>query len=57
MLRPVFNDDVFEIRTDKIKELGMNPDLFKGALYNKFEACLDSGKLIRTLISQVSSLG
>ena len=35
----------------------MNTDVFKGALYNKYEACLDSGKLIRTLISKVSALG
>ena len=35
----------------------MNTDIFKGAVYNKFEACLDSGKLIRTLISKISSLG
>ena len=48
---------MFEIRTDKIKDLGMNPDIFKGALFNKFEATLNSGKLIRTLISKISALG
>lgn len=57
ILRGTFGDNVFEIKNEKITEFGFNNELVKLLVYSPFESQIDTGLLMRSLISYAASLG
>lgn len=57
LLRQVFDKDVFEIADSKIKEFGFNTKLVSHLIYSPFEAQIDTGEMMITLIKYAQFLG
>jgi len=57
MLQPIFGENVFEIRSDKINSFGFDPKKVKSILYNKFEAQINTGEMMNSLIKFVTTRG
>lgn len=53
LLRPIFTEDVFEISENKFGFRNIQPKL----IYNKFEAQIDTGKMMTTLVRKAVGLG
>ncbi|MCX6350974.1 MAG: FAD-dependent oxidoreductase [Bacteroidetes bacterium] len=51
LLMPIFGKDVFELRNDKISEFGFNKSEVKALIHTKFEGQIDTGKMMRSLLS------
>ena len=50
LLKPIFGDTVYFARTEKLPELGFNPEFVKGLIYSPFEGQIHSGKMMKSLI-------
>lgn len=57
LLNPIFGEDVFVLRDEKIEEFGFNPDKVKHLIYNKFEGQLDTGLMMKMLLKEAQTLG
>jgi gamma-glutamylputrescine oxidase len=56
MLYPIFGENVFERKDDKIKEFGFSEDHVCAIVLNKFEGQLDSGMLMHALRKKAQDL-
>lgn len=57
LLKQVFGNDVFEIADKQIKEFGFNAELVSHMVYSPFEAQIDTGEMMKTLIKYAQFLG
>ncbi|NOS84577.1 MAG: FAD-binding oxidoreductase [Ignavibacteria bacterium] len=57
LLRQVFDKDVFEVADSKIKEFGFNSELVSHLIYSPFEAQIDTGEMMKTLLKYAQFLG
>lgn len=57
LLKPVFGNDVFKIADYKIKEFGFNPQIVSHLVYSPYEAQIDTGEMMKTLIKYAQFLG
>jgi len=57
LLSQVFDKDVFEISDGKIREFGFNANLVSHMVYSPFEAQIDTGEMMKTLIKYAQFLG
>lgn len=57
LLRDIFGKDVFEISDSRIKEFGFNTGLVSHMVYSPFEAQIDTGEMMKTLIKYAQFLG
>lgn len=56
LLYPIFQDNVFELKNEKLKEFGFAEDFVCGVVLNKFEGLLDSGRLMSALRKKAQKL-
>ena len=56
-LKDIFNDDVYFIKNERIKEFGFNPSKVSSLIYSPFESQIDTGKMMKSLIRYSVSLG
>ncbi|MFT5617469.1 MAG: glycine/D-amino acid oxidase-like deaminating enzyme [Arenicella sp.] len=57
LIKPLFKSDVFSIQNQKIAEFGFNPDFVESLVLNQFEAQIDTGLMMKSLIAYTSKLG
>ena len=57
LMSKTFRKKVFEIQDEKIETFGFGASSVKHLIYNQFEGQIDTGKMMRSLISYVQSLG
>lgn len=57
LLRPIFDDNVFEIADDQIEAFGFNTSSIKHLIVNKFEGQINTGNAIDRLWNHCSRLG
>jgi len=57
LLKPIFQDDVYKVNDKKITQFSFNADKVKSIVFNKFEAQIDTGKMMSNLLHYVTSLG
>lgn len=57
LLYPVFKNDVFEPADDKIKQFGFNSEIVSRLVFSKYEAQIDTGEMMKTLIKYTQFLG
>ncbi len=57
LLREIFGKDVFEVADSKIMEFGFNTKLVSHLIYSPFEAQIDTGEMMKTLIKYAQFLG
>ncbi|HMQ80374.1 MAG TPA: FAD-binding oxidoreductase [Ignavibacteria bacterium] len=57
LLRQVFDKDVFEVSDGRIKEFGFSSELVSHLVYSPFEAQIDTGEMMKTLIKYAQFLG
>lgn len=57
LVKSIFDEEVFELQDDKIKTFGFGTQQVKHLIYNQFEAQIDTGKMMKSLIAYVQSLG
>ncbi len=57
LLKQVFDNDVFQISDSKIKEFGFNRELVSHMVYSPFEAQIDTGEMMKTLLKYAQFLG
>jgi gamma-glutamylputrescine oxidase len=48
-LKPIFNEDCYSLKNDKIKDFGFSQ--IENMIFNKFEGQIDTGKMMNKLIS------
>jgi len=56
LLYPIFGDNVFERKDEKLQKFGFAADYVCGIMFNKFEGLLDSGMLMRALRKKAQKL-
>ena len=57
ILKDIFNKPVFELRNDSIKDFGFNSGLVNDLVYSPYEAQLDTGMMMKTLLKYAQFLG
>lgn len=57
LLREIFGKVVFEVADSKIMEFGFNTKLVSHLIYSPFEAQIDTGEMMKTLIKYAQFLG
>ena len=57
LLKPFFDQPVYQMADDKIKAFGFQPDSLKGLVYNPYEGQIHTGKMMKALSRYVNSLG
>ncbi|HWA05121.1 MAG TPA: FAD-dependent oxidoreductase, partial [Ignavibacteria bacterium] len=57
LLREIFGKVVFEVAESKIMEFGFNTKLVSHLIYSPFEAQIDTGEMMKTLIKYAQFLG
>ncbi len=57
LLRQIFGKEVFEVADSKIMEFGFNKKLVSHLIYSPFEAQIDTGEMMKTLIKYAQFLG
>lgn len=57
LLRRIFGKDVFAVADSKIKEFGFDAGLVSHLIYSPFEAQIDTGEMMKTLIKYAQFLG
>jgi hypothetical protein len=57
ILYDLFKINIFEIRTEKIREFGLNEDVVKALIFSNLECQINMGKILNTLISRFQKLG
>ena len=56
-LRDIFNEDVYVIDNTKIEEFGLNSKTVKALVYKKYEWQVNTGKLIKALLTKFTVMG
>ncbi len=57
LLSGIFGGKVFELKNDKIKAFGFDSGFVRSLVYSPYEAQLDTGKMMRTLLKYAEFLG
>ena len=57
LLKQIFGKKVFDISDNKISEFGFNKELVSHLVYSPFEAQIDTGEMMKTLINYAQFLG
>ncbi len=57
LLFPVFKNNVFEPADEKIKQFGFNNKLVSRLVYSPYEAQIDTGEMMKTLLKYAQFLG
>lgn len=57
LLRPIFGDDVFFDRSDRVDELGFSADVVKGLIFSPFEGQIHTGMMMKSLLKYVTARG
>jgi glycine/D-amino acid oxidase-like deaminating enzyme len=57
LLKPIFQEDVYKVSDEKITQFGFSDEKVKSIVFNKFEAQIDTGKMMSNLLRYVTSLG
>jgi glycine/D-amino acid oxidase-like deaminating enzyme len=57
LLERFFNERVFEIKNDFIEQFGFNKDHIRSLVYSHYEAQIDTGELMKTLLKYTEFLG
>ena len=57
LLSDIFDEDAFEIRDDSIKEFGFDENFVKSIVYSPYEAQIDTGEMMKTLLKYAQFLG
>lgn len=57
LLKPIFQEDVYKVSDEKITQFGFNDEKVKSIVFNRFEAQIDTGKMMSNLLRYVTSLG
>lgn len=57
LLKEFFREPVFEMRDDRIKQFGFNSEHVKHLVYSRYEAQIDTGQMMKTLMKYAQFLG
>ena len=57
LIKPLFKSEVFRIQNQKISQFGFNPDFVENLVLNQFEAQIDTGLMMKSLIAYASKMG
>lgn len=57
LTKAIFEQDVFELQDEKITGFGFGKDHVNHLIYNQFEAQIDTGQMMKSLLAYVQSLG
>jgi glycine/D-amino acid oxidase-like deaminating enzyme len=57
LLENIFNERVFEIKNDSIDQFGFNKDHVRSLIYSQYEAQIDTGEMMKTLLKYAQFLG
>ncbi|MGB0522843.1 MAG: NAD(P)/FAD-dependent oxidoreductase [Flammeovirgaceae bacterium] len=57
LIQPIFQSSVFELQNEKIQEFGFGEKYVEQLVYNQFEGQIDTGKMMRSLLAYVQTLG
>lgn len=57
LLTHIFREQVFEVQEDSIDEFGFNPEHVTSMIYSPYEAQIDTGEMMKTLLKYAQSLG
>ncbi len=57
LLKDIFREPAFEIRDEAISKFGFNSDYVKRMVYSQYEAQIDTGQMMKTLLKYAQFLG
>lgn len=57
LIEPLFKSEVFSIQNQKIADFGFNSKFVNNLIFNQFEAQIDTGLMMKSLISYAFELG
>ncbi|MCI0448989.1 MAG: FAD-binding oxidoreductase [Chlorobi bacterium] len=57
LLKDIFDENAFEIKDELIKDFGFNRNFVKSLVYSPYEAQIDTGEMMKTLLKYAQFLG